>query len=66
MASPTFLYLRRRLLDVEIELLQVRTQNEALAELVSKMVDRFCPELKHDAEAIDRMLFEDQTEDLKL
>jgi hypothetical protein len=60
MGDTTFSYIRRRLLETEMRLQEAEQQIDLLSDVVAKLVDRYLPQLKHDAAAIDRELFVNQ------
>ena len=57
-----FAYIRRRLLEAETRLEEAEQQIDLLSEVVAKLIDRYLPQLKHDAAAIDHELFVNQTQ----
>ena len=59
MTSPTFAFLRRRVIDSEVRLFEAEAQIAALSELVNQLVRKHYPDLT--PEQVDEALF--QTEE---
>lgn len=58
MGDLSFRYLRHRLVDAKLKLTLAEARLAALEEIITKMVLRFCPDLKNNPEAIDREIFQ--------